>query len=100
MVLSPTVAHEPPPIGYLGPTVDPRTHLVRVLRYVSMAPLQNVTGAPAISLPLGQSPTGLPLGVRAAAGWGRERTPAGTCAGVGAGASFRRPPTEPVGARG
>lgn len=100
VVLSPTVAHEPPPIGYLGPTVDPRTHLVRVLRYVSMAPLQNVTGAPAISLPLGQSPTGLPLGVQAAAGWGRERTLLELALELEQARPFRRPPTEPVGARG
>ena len=73
LVLSPVLAHEPPPLGYLGPDVDPRTHLVRVLRYVSFTPLQNVSGSPAISLPLGSSSTGVPLGVQLAAPFGHER---------------------------
>jgi amidase len=73
VVLSPVLAHEPPPIGYLGPHVDPRTHLLRVLRYVSFTPLQNVSGSPAISLPLGRSAAGVPLGVQLAAPFGHER---------------------------
>ena len=56
----PCSAHEPPPLGHLGPDVDPRTHLLRVLRYVSFTPLQNVSGSPAISLPLGPSSNGRP----------------------------------------
>ena len=67
------LAHQPPPIGYLGPDVPPRTHLLRVLRYVSSTPLQNVSGTPAISLPLGRSTTGVPMGVQLAAPFGHER---------------------------
>ena len=73
VVLSPVLAHEPPPIGYLGPDVAPRTHLLRVLRYVSFTPLQNVSGSPAISLPLGRSAAGVPMGVQLAAPFGHER---------------------------
>ncbi|MFN8126666.1 MAG: amidase [Candidatus Nanopelagicales bacterium] len=72
-VLSPVLGHEPPPIGFLGPEVEPREHLVRLLRYVSMTPLQNIAGTPAISLPLGATPSGLPIGVQVAAAWGQER---------------------------
>jgi amidase len=72
-VLSPVLSHEPPEIGYLGPDVDPRTHLLRVLRYVSFTPLQNVSGSPAISLPLARSASGLPIGVQLAAPFGHER---------------------------
>jgi amidase len=74
VILSPVLAHEPPPIGYLGPTVDARTHLIRLLRYVSLTPLHNIAGAPAISLPLARSRAGLPIGIHLAADVGDERT--------------------------
>ncbi len=73
VMLSPVLAHEAPPIGYLGPLVDPRTHLVRLLRYVSVTPLHNIAGAPAISLPLATSRNGLPIGIHLAADVGQER---------------------------
>jgi amidase len=73
VLLSPVTAHEAPPIGYLGPDVDFRTHLVRLLRFTSFTPLQNVSGSPAISLPLGRSPGGLPIGVHVGGPFGHER---------------------------
>ena len=73
VVLCPVLADEPVRLGHLGPDVEPRTHLLRVLRYVSFTPLQNVSGSPAISLPLGVSASGLPLGVQLAAPFGHER---------------------------
>ena len=73
VVLSPVLAHEPPPLGYLGADIPPRTHLLRVLRYVSFTPLQNVSGSPAISLPLGTSANGVPMGMQLAAPFGHER---------------------------
>lgn len=73
VVLSPTLAHEPPPVGYLGPDVDPFTHIVRLIRWITFTPLQNVSGRPAISLPVGRSQTGLPLAVQLAGGFGQER---------------------------
>jgi amidase len=72
VLVSPVLGHEPPPIGYLGPDVDFRTHLVRLLRYTSFTPLQNVSGSPAISLPLARTSTGLPLGIQIAAPFGQE----------------------------
>lgn len=73
VLVSPVLAHEPPPLGHLAPDVEPRTHLVRLLRWASFTPLQNVTGAPAVSLPLGRSTAGLPIGVQVAAPLGEER---------------------------
>jgi amidase len=73
VLLSPVTGHEAPPIGYLGPDVDFRTHLVRLLRFTSFTPLQNVSGSPAISLPLGRSPDGRPIGVQVAGPFGHER---------------------------
>ena len=46
---------------------------MRVLRYVSFTPLQNVSGSPAISLPLGRTDAGVPVGVHVAAPYGEER---------------------------
>ena len=73
VMLTPVLGHEPAQIGWLGPDVDPHTHLMRVLRYVPFTPLQNVTGSPAISLPLGRSDAGVPIGVHLAAPFGEER---------------------------
>lgn len=72
VLLSPVLGHPAPPIGYLGPEVDPREHLVRLLRFASFTALQNVSGDPAISLPLARSSDGLPIGVHFAAPRGEE----------------------------
>ena len=74
VVLSPVLGHAPAPIGYFGPDVDFRTHLTRLLRYTSFTPMQNVSGSPAISLPLGRSSHGVPIGVQVGAAYGQERT--------------------------
>jgi amidase len=72
VLLSPVLSQPAPPIGHLAPDVEFRTQLLRLLRYVPFTSLQNVAGTPAISLPLGSSRDGLPIGVQAAAGFGRE----------------------------
>ena len=72
-VVTPVVGHPAPPIGYLGPDVPVREQLVRILRFASFTALQNVTGAPAISLPLARSDEGLPIGVQIATDRGGER---------------------------
>ena len=72
--MSPTLAAPPPEHGFLGPEVPFETGLERLRRFVPFTPLQNVAGAPAISLPLGRSETGLPIGVQLAAPMGGERT--------------------------
>jgi amidase len=73
LLLSPTLATPPVPIGYIGPEVDPREHLIRLLRFASFTALQNVSGAPAISLPLARSDQGLPIGIHFAARIGQEQ---------------------------
>ncbi len=73
LLLSPVTGYPAPPIGHLGPDVEFRTHLVRLLQFASMTPVQNVSGAPAMSLPLGRSALGLPVGVHVAAPFGHER---------------------------
>ena len=74
VLVSPVLGHAPPPIGHLGPDVDFHTHLVRLLRYTSFTPVQNVSGSPALSLPLARTSTGLPLGIQLGAPFGDEAT--------------------------
>lgn len=70
-VLTPTVADETPPIGFLAPT-DYQQVISRLIDWVSFTPLHNVTGEPAISLPLAQSADGMPVGMMLSADVGQE----------------------------
>lgn len=72
LLLSPVLSHPPPPIGTLAPT-QPFAKLQAALQeYVAYTPLQNIAGAPAMSVPLGWSKAGLPIGVHFAAPIGEE----------------------------
>ncbi len=71
-VLTPTLAEETPRVGYLDPTADYEQIMDRLIGWVAFTPLQNVTGEPAISLPLAQSAAGLPVGMMLSAGIGHE----------------------------
>ncbi len=72
VVLMPTVAHETPLIGHLDPMADYEQVLDRLIDWVAFTPLHNITGDPAISLPLAQSRTGLPIGMMFSAPTGQE----------------------------
>ena len=72
VVLTPTVADETPRIGYLDPTADYQQIIDRLEDWVAFTPLQNVTGEPAISLPLALSANGLPVGMMFSAPIGQE----------------------------
>jgi amidase len=74
LVLSPVLAHVPPPLGHLDPNVPFEQLLDRLTSYVAFTPLNNVAGGPAISLPLGFSPDGVPIGVQLNGAAGDERT--------------------------
>ena len=72
VVLTPTLADEPPPIGYLDPMAGYEQIIGRLQEWVAFTPLQNVTGEPAISLPLGFTAGGLPAGMMFSAPVGHE----------------------------
>lgn len=74
VVLTPVLAHTTPELGYLGADVDFDAQLERLLRYTTFTPANNASGSPAISLPLGQTDTGLPIGVQFSGRHGDERT--------------------------
>ncbi|MCP4134760.1 MAG: amidase [bacterium] len=73
ILLSPTLSHPPPELGYIGPLIPFDEHFERITKYVAFTPIQNISGAPAISLPMGFSSNGLPMGIQFAAAWGREK---------------------------
>ena len=71
-VVSPVLGQVTPPIGYLGPELPFETQMVRLMRYTAFTPVANVTGSPAISLPLARTPHGLPIGIQVSAPRGHE----------------------------
>lgn len=73
VVLSPTMAEPPLLVGELA-DADMDTAFERYSDYVGITPVANVTGQPAINLPLGWTEDGLPLGVMVTGGPADEAT--------------------------
>lgn len=73
VLLTPTLAEVTPRIGHLDPTADYQQIIDRLIDWVAFTPLANVTGDPAMSLPLGRSASGLPIGMMFGATTGNER---------------------------
>ncbi|MET0837204.1 MAG: amidase [Marmoricola sp.] len=73
VVLTPTLSLTTPELGWLDPSQSYDTVMGRILEWVSFTPLQNATGDPAISLPMGTSSKGLPIGVQLSAAQGYDR---------------------------
>ncbi len=68
LLITPVIAAPPPPIGWLtGPEGTQR-----VMELLLFTAQFNITGQPAISLPLHRTPEGLPVGVQLVAAFGRE----------------------------
>ncbi len=74
IALSPVVSHVTPELGYLSPAQPFEQLFERLAGWVSFTPLNNGTGSPGLALPLGATPSGLPVGVHFAAAHGAERT--------------------------
>ncbi|WP_330180827.1 amidase [Nocardia sp. NBC_01503] len=74
LILSPVLCHTTPKLGYLSPTIEFDELLTRLMNYVGFTPINNVAGTPAISLPMGMSGAGMPIGVQLSAAYGDERT--------------------------
>jgi len=73
--LTPTVAEPPPPLGtFESPPENPRRGLERAEVFVPFTPYLNITGEPAMSVPLSWNKQGLPVGVHFAARFGDEAT--------------------------
>lgn len=72
VLLTPTVADQTPPVGFLDPTAGYEQTIERLMDWVAFTPLQNATGDPSISLPLTQTAAGLPQGMMFSAPRGAE----------------------------
>jgi amidase len=75
LLLTPTVAQLPWPVGRHasdGGNFTARSWTDFVFAPAPFTAMFNCTGQPAISLPLGRSESGLPIGIQVAAGYGRE----------------------------
>nr|MDT0657380.1 amidase family protein [Micromonospora sp. DSM 115978] len=75
LLVTPTLGQLPAPHGtldYDNPDHTVRSWLRKLFAYGPFTAPFNISGHPAISLPLGMSGTGLPIGVQLVAGHGRE----------------------------
>ncbi len=61
-ILSPTLALPPRPVGYFD-EVEPAENFERQKRFAPFAAVYNVTGQPAVNVPLHWTAEGLPIGV-------------------------------------
>ena len=71
--LSPTLASPPVPVGYFD-EVDPAENFERQKRFTPYTALYNISGQPAVNLPLYWNSGGLPIGVMLAGKIGDEAT--------------------------
>ena len=73
--LTPVMGTVPPPIGHIDPVrLEPREVGRRQSKAFPFTPPFNLTGQPAMSVPLAMSADGLPIGMQFAAGYADEAT--------------------------
>jgi len=72
-VLSPTLARPPVPVGYFD-EVEPAENFERQKRFTPYTALYNVSGQPAVNVPLHWTADGLPIGIMLAGRMGEEGT--------------------------
>ena len=72
-ILTPTLALPPRPVGWFD-EVDPSENFERQKRFTPFTALWNVSGQPAVNVPLHWSADGLPIGVMLAGRMGDEAT--------------------------
>jgi amidase len=70
VLVTPTVGAPPPRLGWF--TEEPSSEGQRIVSYIPYTAQFNMTGQPAVSLPLHWSADGLPVGVQLVAAFGRE----------------------------
>jgi len=75
LFLTPTLPEPPPPLGtFDAPADTPLMGLFRAGAYASFTALANITGQPAMSVPLEVSSAGLPIGIQFMGRFGDEAT--------------------------
>ena len=73
LLLTPTVAELPLPLGVIANNPDnPLETMERAFQFIPFTPAFNMSGQPAINVPVEWTDTGLPVGVQLVAAYGRE----------------------------
>jgi amidase len=73
LLLTPTVAELPLPLGVIANNPDnPLEAVERAFQFIPFTPAFNMSGQPAINVPVEWTDTGLPVGVQLVAAYGRE----------------------------
>jgi len=82
LLLCPTLAAPQAPIGYFAGADDPEEDFARQKRFSPFCAAYNVTGQPAVSLPVGWTADGLPVGAMLAGAVGADALVLATAAQV------------------
>ena len=73
LLLTPTVAELPLPLGAIANNPDnPLEAMERAFQFIPFTPPFNMSGQPAINVPVEWTDAGLPVGVQLVAAYGRE----------------------------
>jgi len=72
LLLSPVLASSQAPVGYFAQAADPAEDFSRQVRFSPYCAAHNLTGQPAVSLPMGRDGDGAPVGVMLAARLGAD----------------------------
>ncbi|XP_065199054.1 putative amidase AmiC [Sycon ciliatum] len=73
IVMTPVLAHRTPKVGHFSPELSYDDVCKNAVEFATYTGLYNITGEPAISLPMGQDSSGMPLGVQFAAPYGEDQ---------------------------
>jgi amidase len=94
LLLTPTLAEPPVPLGTFDSPDNPILGFMRAAQFTPFTPAFNITGQPAISLPTAMSSDGLPIGVHLVGAFAREDLLLRVAAQVESAAPWadRRPP--------
>jgi amidase len=72
LLMTPVLAHAVPKIGHFSIDLSYEEISKRAVSFAAYMGSQNITGSPAISIPLGTSTEGLPIGVHFVAPYGQD----------------------------
>ncbi len=73
IIMTPVLAHTTPQIGHFSPDLSYEEVSKRAVEFATYCGLQNITGAPAISLPMGRTENGMPVAVQFSAPFGLDQ---------------------------
>ena len=73
LIMTPVLAHSVPRIGHFSTALSYEEVAHRAVSWASYTGMQNITGTPAISLPMGTGTEGLPIGIHFSAPFGQDR---------------------------